>query len=229
MDTQPADEIDVDGRDDDLHHHEPGGRPCQPKQTPPDGRGQKRMRQGGTPEHGACTGDAVPPPALRREIETGPTADRVASADSSRSILRTGGEPTERRQVWQISSLHGFPPLSAASSSTRRSLPQNIRSPRKKVGTPNAPRALASSRRLSCRTRVSAACSSCWKGFPSRPNRPPTPAIVPSAIATPSTKINCCSRRQQRTSAPCASAARQTSASMAGSVLNATGSRNGMP
>jgi hypothetical protein len=46
IDAQPADEIDVDGRDEDLHQHETSGRPRQPQQAPPDGRGQKRMGQG---------------------------------------------------------------------------------------------------------------------------------------------------------------------------------------
>ena len=67
------------------------------------------------------------------------------------------------------------------------------------------------------------------EGNLSSPSRPARPAITPSSIATPSTKISCCSSRQHGTSAPCPSAARQASASLSGSTRNATGSRNGMP
>jgi hypothetical protein len=46
IDAQLADEVDVDCRDEDLHQHEASGRPRQPQQAPPDGRGEKRMGQG---------------------------------------------------------------------------------------------------------------------------------------------------------------------------------------
>ena len=41
IDAQPADEVDVDRRDQDLHQHETGGRPRQPQQAPPEGRGRR--------------------------------------------------------------------------------------------------------------------------------------------------------------------------------------------
>ena len=122
-----------------------------------------------------------------------------------------------------------FKPPTPPRVARRRSLPQNIRSPRKNVGTPKAPRPLASSSSRSCRARVSALREVAPKGLRPRGR---------AASAGPRAPCRRSPRRRRRSAAaaggntaPARPAVRRQAGQRRpfGSTRNATGSRNGMP